>query len=1293
MQPPAPMTPPTPLRLAIVRAGPGALVFMASGRPGLAWQGRQALPADGLAPWSGTAWQQAADGPVFGAALARALLPPALQSALTSACGGALLLLLDDALAQVPWELAVIDGQALDDRFEASRLVLSEGVGLAAGFMAVDSMAADGMATGHTLPADAGAPPLRLLDDDTAAAAAGRAGQPALALPAAAVAAHAALGRALAAGASPAQAARAARQAARRLGQAGGDAWLHGEAVFEAAAVATTPPDDDVRQVSILSVDLMGSTRLMHELGDEEYSERLTLYHQKVAQVARAHAGLADDPQGDDGFMCYFGYPVASEDAAAMAVRAGLTLAAAMDALGLHLRIGISTGRVVIRNGQPVGAAVHHAARLQQAAPAGAVYVGAATQRIAGERFDFELVDPAPRFKGFDDAGAVWRALRERPVLGTERFDDRADLTPFIGRDAELAQVLQHWQAAVGGERQALLLHGEAGIGKSRLVRELRQTLADRGFRTMECRCAPEHTGSAFQPLIDLLRRQLRVHEADPPGLQLARLRALQITTGAEAEQALALLGALLNVPAQVLPPIPGGDSAERRRQLTMNLLARVSTVLADQAPVCLILEDVQWADPSTRELMHRLIAGPRHERVLLLLTLRGGPEDAAQCGFQVPALRLGGLGPEAAQDLLRRASGGMLDDAVLAEWLAARADGVPLFIEESARMAAALAAQRPGEDIARILRDMVPGTLQDLLTARLDQLPQAKRAAQVGGALGRAFPHALIEAVNAHAASPIHLAALDPLLSALVQAGLLTAEHQGAQRIYTFRHALVRDAAHQSMLERDRRRLHGAIAAVLQAHFGPLCDSQPELLALHQEQAGQWAEALAGWERAARHAARRSAHHEATAHLKRALALLARLSDRQSGQSGQDGPDTNPPPERDATELRLQLLLSGLLIATQGYGADQVGAVYDRALVLARHTGDHGALHKLRLGLEGYHFMRGDFARAQAIADEVTASLGDNPDPQARLHASWAHANILFHQGLLPQAVALTDRCLADYRQRGHRATTVQDPGVMCLCYSSWALWEMGRPDEALARARQGVALAEQLQHPFSLGQALGFLAVAHYFRGELAPGLLAARRAISVCESGGFVQWLAHAQVLHGRLRAALGEPDAGLAEMARGHAQWAATGAVVTQPFYAVLRAEGLALAGRPDEALPLVAQAHALIGRHGERYFEPEVLRMMGVLLHASGRDAAHGRAQAEPWMQAALDSARALALPGLVLRAARALAGLWADHGRSADAVALLDEALGGVPEGTATHDPQQARMLRAALASRQAPPG
>ncbi|OYU78819.1 MAG: hypothetical protein CFE45_29290, partial [Burkholderiales bacterium PBB5] len=362
---------------------------------------------------------------------------------------------------------------------------------------------------------------------------------------------------------------------------------------------AAAPPDD-ARQLTVLACDLVDSTGLMNRLGDEEYSERLLRYHQRVAAIALRYSGLADDPQGDDGFMCYFGYPVAQEDAAAQALRAGLALSTAVDDLGLQLRIGISTGPVVIRDGQPVGAVIHHAARLQSAAGAGGVLVGAATRRIAGEGFDFCPAALAAPLKGFGDSGAVFRVQRERPTLGTERFDHRHDLTRFVGREAELQALFGHWQTVAGGQRQAVLLRGEAGMGKSRLVREFRQALADQGFRTLECRCAPEHSGSAFQPLIDLMRRRLQVHEGDEPSVQLQRLRALQVTSGPQADQALALLGSLLSLPTDVLPPVPAADAPERRRQLTMALLERVALGLADQAPVCLILEDVHWIDPST---------------------------------------------------------------------------------------------------------------------------------------------------------------------------------------------------------------------------------------------------------------------------------------------------------------------------------------------------------------------------------------------------------------------------------------------------------------------------------------------------------------------------------------------------------------------------------------------------------------------------------------------------------------------------------------------------------------------
>ena len=1110
---------------------------------------------------------------------------------------------------------------------------------------------------------------------------ASRAGLSSIALAGPAPAALAVFYEALAGGAAFGVAAQRARAEARSRELPGADAWFYGDGqmapLHASAALAPAAPAgsrwsapvDDLRQITILSCDLVGSTRLMHTLGDEEYSERLTHYHRRVAEVAQRFGGLADDPQGDDGFMCYFGYPAASEDAAAQALRAALALCGGLADLGLQVRIGVSTGRVVIRQAQPVGTPVHHAARLQQQAGPGQVLVGEATRQIAGDRFGFSLAVGLAPFKGFEDSGPVYRLGKEQLAQGTERFDARAHLSPFTGREAELACLQQHWQAAMAGRRQVLLLRGEAGIGKSRLVREFRRSLAGAGHRTLECRCAPEHAGSAFQPMIELLRARLKIDEGDSVEAQITALRQLQVTGGAQAEAAITLLGRLLSLPAELLPPLPTSITPERLRQRTMDLLVYIAQGLDEQAPVCLLVEDVHWIDPSTRALVQRLIDGPPRQRLLLLLTFRSGPAEAGGGpAFEVPELVLGGLGYEAARALLQGAIGLAMLDADLARWLTQRADGVPLFIEESARMAAALASQQPAADISAALRDAVPATLQDLLMARLDQLPLAKRAAQLGSALGRSFSWAQIEAVNGDAESPFRLATLARALDELVQAGLLTLAGEPAadssQRSYAFKHALVRDAAYQSMLERDRKRLHASIAAVLQQQFSALCSSRPELLAQHHAQAGMAAEALAGWEQAAGQAAQRSAHAEAIAHLRLALVQLASLAEG---------------PERDRHELRLQRLLASRLIATAGYGASAVEAVYGRALLLCQRVGDGVALNKVRLGLEGYHFMRADFARAGAIAAEVAASLGPDADPLARIQSRWAQANLLFHQGQALPALALMDHCLADYPSLGHRPVAVQDPGVMCLCYSSWALWQLGRADESLRRAHKVVQLAERLNHPFSLGEALGFLAVSHYFRGELADGLQAAERAVEVCESGGFAVWLAHAKVMQGRLMAGLGQPEAGLAAMAQGHAMWAATGAVVTLPFYLALQAEALALAGQTGLAQARVDQALALIDRHGERYYQPELLRLKGVLLLQAGAPAS----DAEPWLLRSLACAKTLQMQGLALKTAIALAGLHAGQGRLQEAIGGLQQALAPLSEGQGTQDQQQARALLA----------
>jgi len=517
---------------------------------------------------------------------------------------------------------------------------------------------------------------------------------------------------------------------------------------------------------------------------------------------------------------------------------------------------------------------------------------------------------------------------------------------------------------------------------------------------------------------------------------------------------------------------------------------------------------------------------------------------------------------------------------------------------------------------------------------------------------------------------SPVRGGDLAARLGVLVNSGLLIEKGEPANRSYFFKHALVRDAAYQSLWERDRKSLHRAIATVIAEKFGDLEQSQPELLAYHYAEAGLEPQAIAYWEQAARHAASRSAHYEAISHLKSGLDLIGRLA---------------PSPDRDRTELRFQLLLAGRLIATEGYGAEQVERVYARASDLCRDSGHESALLKVQLGIEGYHFMRANFEKARAIADQVAARLNGTADVTRSLQSRWAVANILFHQGDIASAVDRMDACLVDYVEAQHHRDAVQDVGVMCLCYSSWGKWELGYPDQALQRAEKVVALATALDHRFSMGEAYGFRAVVHHFRGEHEAARLDAERAIGICEDHGFAVWLAHAKLMHGRLVAELGDPAAGLEEMRAAYDMWSATGAVVTTPFYLAMQAEGLALAGMPDAGLALLEKAIAIASRCGERYYEAEIRRLVGELLLQSAALRRQDRnAEAERWLLSGIELAESLKLRSLKLRCATSLGRLWTAQGRCKDAVQVLEPAYAWFEEGADTRDLQRARgMLNA----------
>lgn len=1082
--------------------------------------------------------------------------------------------------------------------------------------------------------------------------------------------------RKLARGAALAEALRHARQTASTAGA------LYGDGALVPLPSGVTPRDEDnLRQITTLSFDLVGSTALLARLGAERYSEVLAGFHHTCTSIISRHGGVADDPQGDDGIMSYFGFPVAHENAAAHALQAGVALLEDVAKLGLQIRIGVATGQVIIKSGQPVGVSIHLAARLQSIAPAGTMLISENTRPLVRSGFVFEAVSPVPALKGIDQPGAVFRvsvARRQSDATGLP-----PSLTPFTGRQHEYARLRELWTAAAAGNAQTVMITGDPGIGKSRLMRQFRHSLEAAGVTTREYRGLAGRASTALYPVTEYIRRAWRIRVGEAADISLEKIKKALREYGLPPRHA-DLAAALLSVEPGLREGRPAVSADEQRQQI-LGMLTEWTVTDARQAPLCLVVEDLHWIDPTTRELIVRMQAATAQLPLMLVLTARTGAEPAAPAAtgaheIEAHEIHLAGLPPETARAMLVNALGQAALPGEVVRLLAARADGVPLFIEEAARMVVDSGGDdgNPGDSHKFTLtRSGVPATIQDLLMARLDRLEHAKPAAQAGAAIGREFNFDLLAAVLAHQDAPIQIADLPAQLQALVRSGLVIEVSPLPDGRYYFKHALVRDVAYQSLLERDRTRLHQSIAKVLAGQFAHLAQAQPELLAYHYTEAGLGAEALSHWERAAQIAAAQSAQDEVISHLRNALRVVA----QQPASAA-----------RDIAELRLQVMLGARLIATEGYGAALVEDVYRRATELCHAAGDRQTLAKVQLGVSGYRFMRGEFARALELASCVAQTAADANNSVHKVQSAWAIANITFHQGDLGRAVRLMDACLADYEAQQVRRSAVQDPGIMCLCYSSWGHWQLGNPDESIRRAHLAVKNARDSGHKFSMAEAHGFRAAAHYFRGEFEAALQDAGMAVDICEESGFRVWLAHATMVRGRLHTALGETQLGNSEMRRGYDLWSATGAMVTRPFYLVLRAEGEALTGNPQAGLALLAEALSIVARCGERYYLPEVHRQMGELILQTGASLAEGAGSDDSagghWLQnaeqhlvASAGIARELQMRSLQLRSAMSLARLRQRQGRGADAAAALAAALKQISGGEGTLDVRNARSL------------
>ncbi len=1010
------------------------------------------------------------------------------------------------------------------------------------------------------------------------------------------------------------------------------------------------------RQVTTVAFDLVDSTPLLRRLGDEGYARLLAEIHRRRVAIVDRHGGRSDEAMGDDGVLSFFGHPNARETSARDAVAAALEIRDAVVELGVSSRIGVATGTVAINDGQPHGVSLVLASRLESATPHDTVLVAESTHTLTRDHFSYA----PPRTLELKGLGTV-QAWQARSAATPAREGAAAQRTPFVGRSAELSRLFQVWDTCQSAGPRVVALSGEAGIGKSRLVREFRELLRERHINTLEARGQPETASTPFGTLSQALRRLLQVRDTEPTDAALERI-ARALPAPMDRSTVVPLIAGILGFDLPQ-PALSSTDEGLRWRRQMLEVLIEGLRLMLLRQPMCLVVEDFHWTDPSSREFIVEMVPRVGAAPLLLLLTLREGAAGAALPPLVHETLRLEGLPPEESRLLVRRACGATWLPEDVTRRLAARADGVPLFLEELVR--AVVDERRRGATEPDPLLREVPFTLHDVLRARLDRLGAARRTAQLAAVIGRVFDVPMLQALAATPPFGLSAAEAAHQLQQLVEGGIVLPLPEAGD-FHGFRHALLRDAAYESLWFDDRRAAHAAIASMVDQGARHGAAPAPEVRAYHLEQAGRDDAALQWWEAAARQASDRGAFVESLAHLQKALALVARQNASRA---------------RDEHELRLTLLLASRCIATQGYGSDEVERTYLRARQLARSLEVPAALLRVELGLEAFHFTRANFDQAEQFAQRAMSLSRQLGGEMALLQCRWALANIRYHQGQAQAALRQMDECVAAYRPELHRRGTVQDPAVMCLAYSSWCSWDLGHADDAVLRAHRALELGERLEHRLSKAVAHGLLAGVLQFRGETTLASTHADQCVAICEDAGFSGWQGYALVARGSVRCELGRVREGLADIQQGQELWRHTGAVVTQAYCLRALAQGLALGGRPAEGLPLLHEALEIIRRTGERYHEAEVLRLLGELTLITGAGSAQSAADGERLLREAHAAAMGQGLAGHALRSAVTLADHWAGRGRHAEARTLLSALLATVTEGHDTRDPRAARAL------------
>ena len=1057
------------------------------------------------------------------------------------------------------------------------------------------------------------------------------------------------------------------------------------------ALTASKPQDTaERRQVTVMFSDLVGSTALSARMDPEDLREVISAYQKCVAETVQRFGGFVAKYMGD-GVLVYFGYPQAHEDDAERAVRAGLELIQALGALKssapLQTRVGIATGLVVVgdligsgaaQEQAVVGETPNVAARLQSTAEPNTVVIAESTRKLLGNLFD--LQDLGGRdLKGIGSLVRAWAVLRHASVESRFEALHASGLTELIGREEELELLLRRWSKAKTGEGQVVLLSGEAGIGKSRLTAALMERLEGEPHTRLRYFCSPQHTDSALYPIIGQMERAAGLAHGDTAQVKLDKLDALLAQTST-ASQDVSLFADMLSLPNDGRYPALDLTS-EQRRQRTLEALGSQVEALSRSTPVLMIFEDAHWTDPTSQEVLSRVVDRLRNLRVLLIVTFRPEFDPPWIRRPYVTALTLNRLAQRDIEEVIDHVVGNNFIPANVRQDIIERTDGIPLFVEEMTK--AVLEADSEGEaqrTAAAIPSPAlaVPPSLQASLMARLDRLGAAKEVAQIGAGIGREFSFALLAAITRKSKAELRSG-----LDRLVAAGLLFQQGEAPHATYLFKHALIQDAAYSTLLREARRALHASIAEALENQFPEIADNQPELLARHCTEAGLIEKAAGLWGKAGHRSMGRSALAEGFEQLSRALSLIATL------------PAT---PALRREEIKLQVALITPLMHIKGHAAPETKSATDRARLLIEQAETLGevmedplllfwVLHAAWLA----KYVAFDGEVCCELAEQVLALANRKTASGPLLTGHRAVGTSLLHVGKLAEARVHLDRAIQLYTPAEHRSVTrhrlvtrYDVEAVVGLSFRAMDLWLLGYPEAALLDVDRALKDARKFGQALSLMISLSITGVTSILGGYDEAAYAQADELIALAQKKGAAMWRAVGLAEKGCSIAVTGKASDAVGMITSGIAAWQLTGTSGWMPFFLVRLAEVHAKLQQFQDARRSIAEAVTAMETSKELWCEAEVNRVAGeIALLSPEREVSKARA----YFDRALTVARAQQAKSWELRVAMSMARLWRDQGKRDAARDLLAPVYGWFTEGFDTLDLKEAKALLEELAA------